>query len=321
LHDEYSTLVICLVNIIDILATGERWGDDGDEPLEVLHVRKTPTPRVRALGRALRKARESRELKLREFAGQIQMDPSLLSRFENGERVPKVEQVAQILTKLDINGEQYSEIVELAYGAEESSWVASSLPAHRQQLAAFLDFEQYAKNIVEVSPLLIPGLLQTDNYVRALMASGRWNPGELATRTAVRIGRRQVLTRTPDPVRFTALVGETALHHSIGDARVMAEQLKHVVHMARHSNIDIRLIRFNSGWSPALGGQFTLFEFEHDAVVFLENHESGLFLHETADVMAYKKAVDTILNAASTPRESVNYISKIAERLAGQIGN
>jgi transcriptional regulator with XRE-family HTH domain len=267
----------------------------------------TKTPKGRALGNALRQARQERDLTVRAFAAQLGRDPGVLSRWETGDRTPKPEQVAQILTSLGVNGDRYEEIIDLAYGADDSNWVATTLPAQRQQLAAFIDFEQNATKILEVSPMLIPGLLQTNDYIRAVMTEGRVPAGELATRVAVRIGRRDVITRDR-PAQYTALVGEAALRQLIGSRETVVAQLKHILEMARRPNIDLRVFRFDSGWHPGLEGPFHLLETGDGVVVHLENRKSALFLHEDADVRTYRRAAEHVLDAALSKTESVKLI-------------
>src|SRR5262245_47523636 len=106
------------------------------------------TPKARALGAALRQAREENHLLLRELGSAINRDIGVISRWETGERTPKPEQVAQILTTLGVNGERYDEIMTLAYGTDQSQWVATTLPEQKQQTVAYLDWEQNASRIV-----------------------------------------------------------------------------------------------------------------------------------------------------------------------------
>ncbi|MCI2420731.1 helix-turn-helix transcriptional regulator [Saccharopolyspora sp. K220] len=274
----------------------------------------TKTPKGRALGSALRQARQDRDLTVRAFAAQLGRDPGVLSRWETGERTPKPEQVAQILTSLGVNGERYEEIVDLAYGANDSNWVATTLPAQRQQLAAFIDFEQNATKIIEVSPLLIPGLLQTNDYIRTVMTEASVPAGELATRIAVRIGRRDVITRDK-PARFVALVGEAALRQLLGDREAMIKQLRYILEVARRPNIDLRVFRFDTGWHPALEGPFHLIETGEGTVVHLENRKSALFLHEDSDVRTYRRAAEKVLDVAMSQAESAKLIRYIANNM------
>jgi transcriptional regulator with XRE-family HTH domain len=270
------------------------------------------TPKARALGNALRQTREEHGLTLRALAAQINRDAGVLSRWETGDRKPKPEHVAQILTALGVNGERYDEIITLTYGPDQPQWVATTLPEQRQQLTALLNFEQNATTITEVSPLLVPGLLQTSGYVRAIMSGGGVPAAEIATRVAIRIGRKDVLTR-PGPVNLIALIGEAALHQTVGSPNVMIEQLRHLLDMSQHSNINLRVIPYSSGWHPALEGSFKLIESKQATVVHLETRTSGLFLHEDLDVNAYQHAVGMVLQVATSPIEAVRIIAAAAK--------
>lgn len=273
------------------------------------------TPKGRALGAALRRAREDRGWKMREFAAEIGRDPGVLSRWETGERTPKPEQVAQILTALGINGERYEEIVALAYGTDATMWVATSLPEQRQQLAAFIDYEQKAKTVTEVSPLLVPGLLQTRDYMQSMMASADIAPSEVVTRVAIRMSRRDVLTRS-NPLQLLALVGEGVLHQVIGNRNTMIEQFRHLLDMCRYPNVDFRIIPYDSGWSPALEGSFVLLDPGNGIpAVQIEVRGSGLFLHDESDVDAYQQAAEMVLRVALSPTDSMVLIRQAIERL------
>jgi transcriptional regulator with XRE-family HTH domain len=272
------------------------------------------TPKARALGGALRQARTDKGLTLRALAMSINRDAGVLSRWETGERTPKPEQVSQLLTALGVNGDRYDEIMTLAYGTDEPQWAATTLPEQRQQLAAFLDAEQNASKITEVAPLLIPGMLQSSNYIRAIMSSGGIPASEIATRTAVRIGRRDAIER-PKPASLLALIDQGVLHQDVGGPSVTAEQVQHLLKEARRPNVDIRIIPHRVGWHPGLEGSFSLIESEESApLVFLETRRSGLCLYQDDDVAAYKHAANMILRLAMTSEESIRLIAEVAKR-------
>ncbi|MGP4014281.1 helix-turn-helix domain-containing protein [Saccharopolyspora sp. 5N708] len=280
----------------------------------------TKTPKARALGGALRAAREERGLKLRELATKIERDPGILSRWETGERTPKPENVSRILTELGVNGVRYDGIMTLAYRTDEPQWAATTLPEQRQQLAAFLDYEQNATKIIEVAPLLVPGLLQTSGYIRAIMSAGGVPVGDIATRIAVRIGRREVLAKE-NPAQLVALIGQGVLFHGVGGRSTAVEQVKYLLEMARLPNVDLRIIPYHSGWHPGLEGPFTLIESEQATpVVLLETRRSGLCLHQDGDVNAYREAADMILRVAMNSDESMRLIAEIANRLEKEDG-
>ena len=186
------------------------------------------TPKAQALGAMLRQARKDKGITLDDLGAAIHRDIGTISRWENGERTPKPEQVAQILTRLDVSGERYDDIMTLAYGVNESQWVATSLPEQRQQMAAYIDWEQSATTIVEVDPLMVPGLLQTTSYIKAVMTAGGVPPDEIASRIAARIGRRDVLDK-PKPAQLLLLLGQGALNQDIGGREVTLEQIRYLL--------------------------------------------------------------------------------------------
>ena len=184
----------------------------------------TGTAKGRALGAALRKARKDRGLGLRELARQLNRQPGVLSTWETAARRPKPDQVSQILTTLGVTGEEYDEIIELAYHDDSSPWVATSVPEQRQQLNALIDFEQHASKLTYIAPLLIPGLLQTSDYIHAIMSAGGVPTSEITTRTELRLGRKDIITRRTNPAPFDAYLCVQALTHMIGSPATMINQ-------------------------------------------------------------------------------------------------
>ncbi|EWC59990.1 putative DNA-binding protein [Actinokineospora spheciospongiae] len=288
------------------------------------------TPKARALGAALRQARQDKGLLLRELASAIKRDIGVLSRWETGERIPKPEQVAQILTRLDVGGDRYDEIMTLVYGTDESQWVAMTLPERRQQMAAYVHWEQNASRIVAVAPLLVPGLLQTSEYIQAIMTAPGVPTGEIASRVTSRLGRREAITRNTDPVELLVLLGQGVLNHDIGGVQTTIGQLDHLLEMATRPNIELRIVPDRSGWNPGLDGAFELIEsseampmrnksgrpgaVELDSIVFVGTLRSVLILHEEDDVDAYKRAVDNIYRLSQSPDVSANIIADARNR-------
>jgi transcriptional regulator with XRE-family HTH domain len=283
------------------------------------------TPKAQALGAALRQAREERQLLLRELAAAIGKDIGVLSRWETGDRTPKPEQVAQILTKLAVDGPRYDEIMTLAYGTKESQWVATTLPEQRQQMAAYVDWEQRATRIVEVAPLLVPGLLQTADYTRAIMSAGGVPEGEISMRVTSRLGRREVITKKK-PAELLVLLGQAALHQDIGGRTAMLAQVEHLLDMAARPNIELRVVPDHRGWHPGLEGAFALIEAPSNAngrrpssatasIAFIETRRSELMLHMDADISAYKKAIDQIRPVSLPPDASATFLAEVRNRM------
>lgn len=270
-------------------------------------------PRPRA---ALRKARTDRGLGLRELARQINRQPGQLSTWETATHRPKPDQVSQILTALGVSGDEYDEIIDLAYHDDSSPWVATSVPEQRQQLSALIDFEQHASKLTYVDPLLIPGLLQTSGYIQAVMSAGGVPKSEIATRVALRLGRKDVITRESSPIPFESYVCIQALTQVIGGAQVMVNQLKHIIELAQRPNITVRIIRRDCGWHPALEGPFFFIDFvDERSLVHLETRQSGLFFHEPYHVSVYRRAIETVRQASHDAHETIRIIDDIAKKM------
>jgi transcriptional regulator with XRE-family HTH domain len=272
------------------------------------------TPRSRALGAELRRLRigVNPRTSLREFAKQVGVSYVALSRWETGKRVPTSEDVATLLGALRVIGEERERLLAMTRQAQDPNWVA---PGVDRQLTALIDFEQTATTIVDVSPLVMPGLLQTADYARVIMDDGVMTTGEVQTAVITRMGRRDILTRDT-PVNFLALVGEAALRYPMGGPAVMAAQLRHVRRMAGLPNVTVQAIPTRPGWNPSLSGPFVLYEFPVAApIVHFEHHRSSMFLPDKKDIEDMRKAVQAIRSVALGPEDTATLITKIEKEI------
>ncbi|MCC8243823.1 helix-turn-helix domain-containing protein [Saccharothrix luteola] len=262
-----------------------------------------------ALGARLRNVRVANKLSQRALAKKIGVVHSLLSRNESGQRVPTRAEVIRILEPLDITERDREEILAMTEDPAGSPLAVIDLPERRAQLAALVEVEQMAHEVVSWSPLLIPGLLQVSSYTRSIMESAGIPEGEVATRVAVRMGRRDVLTRR-NPVRFTALIGEAVLKQTIGGREVMAEQFDHLLMMSAHENVDLRVVPSTTGWHPGLNGAFHLLKCNGTSFVHLENSISSVFVQESEAVAGFEASVPRLLDVAMSPERSFELIAK-----------
>lgn len=272
------------------------------------------TPKARALGAELRKARERAGLGLRQLAAQLGTSHATVSRWETGARSPKPEDVAAYLAKVDASAELRAELVDLARDPDGSHWLSVGMPDQHRQLAALLEIERETTKITAVSPLLVPGLLQTGDYARAIMTVGEVPDDEIDMRVAVRLGRRDAIMRK-NAAELRAFIGESVLHQLIGGPSVMADQFRALLKFSEMPNVELRIIPMRTEWHPGLEGPFSLDEFDdRTPVVHLENRVSALFLHEPEEVGAYLRAVDKIAEVAMSQEQSVELIGDAVTR-------
>lgn len=276
-------------------------------------VANTLNPRARALAGALRQARENAEGKpsLRAVAGKLDLSPSVISYWETGKRVPTPEDVASYLTAVGVTAADRAMVLDLARGASANDWLTTGIPGVSQQLAGVLECERSTTVITEWSIGVIPGLLQTADYARAIIGS---SSPDAEAKVSLRLSRRDALTRPRDPVRLTALLSEMALQQVIGGAEVMRDQLRYLLTVAELPTVTLQVVPIRSGWHPGLAGPFVLYDFPGaPSIVHLEHHRNGAFVYDVEDVAAYKDAADKVREPAMTTEDSTKLIAEVVD--------
>jgi transcriptional regulator with XRE-family HTH domain len=264
------------------------------------------TPRARALGFGIKQARLSRKLGVRELARLTLLSPPEISNWERGKRVPKIEEVATILGALRVDPDERARLFELARNANEPNWLTP---------APFVEYERTASAMAQWSPKLVPGLLQTPAYIRALFATTRRSKAEVEQQVMLRLARREVLSNR-HALPYLALLGEAVLHQSIGDREVMAEQLRHVLRVSRARNASVRILRENCGYHPGLYGPFVVFDFEDlPSIVLLELYRCSGYLYHDDHVADYRAAVERLSALALSEPESERLIQGVLAEL------
>jgi hypothetical protein len=252
---------------------------------------------------------------VREVSRRLGISHSVISYWENSKRVPRLEDVASYLTAVGVTGNDREAILDLGRHADAQNWLTVGIPGISQQLAGTMECERAASAITDWSPHVITGLLQTSDYARAIIGGGSLPANEVEARVLVRMGRRDVITRS-NPVRMTAFVGEAALHEMIGGPQVMADQLRFLVKLGESDTISVQIVRSYQGWHPGLNGPFVLYDFDGaPSIVLLEHHRTGAFVTEPDDIAGYKSAVDRINRLAMSPADSLTLITRTADEL------
>lgn len=272
----------------------------------------TGTPRTRALAAALRRARESTGQSLRAFARSAGLQHASLSLWETGHRVPRLEDVATILGHLGVVGDDRERILELARHASESNWLA---PGVSEQLDGVMECERTATRIVDWSPLLVPGLLQTYDYAHTIIGADKnLSSKEVDASVTLRLGRRDVLTGSSAP-NMSALISERALHENVHEIQTAVDQLNYLKQAAEWDSVTLQIVRAGDDWA-GLAGPFVLYEFD-DAppIVYLEHLRSGVFLYDHGDVEAFQAAATSLRQAAISPADSVKFVTGIIDTM------
>lgn len=269
------------------------------------------SPRARNLGAELRHLRETLDVSTRTLAQKIDVARTRLQRWESGQRPPTTAEVAAYLAHLGVTGSERDRVVELAEDMDAGNWTATSdTTGARSELTTLIEFERTCTEIFTVAPMLIPGLLQTADYSRAVMG----NLPDVENRVQLRLGRQNVLTKKRNAPDYSVFISEGALREPIGGPQVMAEQIHHVLAMAERDNITVRVIASGAHtMHPAHAGMFVLFRFpKASPIVHLEHYGPPSFLYNAKDVVAYERAESLIRHVAMSESESVALMAKIA---------
>lgn len=269
-------------------------------------------PAARTLAASLREEREARKVGLRVLADELGILPQLLSAWEKGHRLPSVEDVSAILALLGIHGEKRDRIRTLARHAREPNWLASSNTDVSHALTALLNLESTATKITTWSPLLVPGLLQTPDYIRSIMEASSVAVEEADKRLRIRLKRQRVLTQW-DPVAYRALIGEWAVRETIGSPDIMSDQIDHLLEISQRKNISVRVVPAGLGYHTGLLGPFEIYEFPGTPpITFVEHAHSSAFLHEKTQTLAHQRVVKMLGEQALSEAASRELLEEAA---------
>ncbi|MFD9892225.1 helix-turn-helix domain-containing protein [Amycolatopsis sp. NPDC059027] len=273
--------------------------------------RPKPKPQARGLAEGLRNTRKACKLAMIEVAEKLGWSQSTLSRIETGLRNASAEEVSALLAVYGVTGEKKERLMELARDIDRPTWLETAYAEVPEQAKTLAKLELDATRLVDAEVTLIPGLLQTPSYVRSLMNSAGVAPADIQPRVDLRRERQKVL-ETRKPPEFVAFMDEAVLHRRVGGARVMADQLRHLLAMAQRPSVELRLIPFDVGGHATVNGAYLLLEFgDGRPVVHLEQRRSLLFFDQPADVEPYIQATASLNAAALDPMQSVQMIEHL----------
>jgi transcriptional regulator with XRE-family HTH domain len=223
----------------------------------------SPNVRRRRLAAELRRLRERAGFIGEEVARRLEWSTSKVSRLERGQSGVKRADLRRLLDLYRVDPRRRDELLALAEEAQPSGKlkaISASLPEEHVQ---FLSFEAEAESVWNWEPQIVPGLLQTEDYARAVMLG--WHsmftepPSEAERRVEARRLRQQVLQRNP-PLQLSVVMDESVLYRKVGEASVMRAQLEHVVEASRLPNIRVRILPLKSDHQVATGA-FTYVKF------------------------------------------------------------
>ncbi|MBE1492025.1 helix-turn-helix domain-containing protein [Plantactinospora soyae] len=282
--------------------------------------RFTPaTPRSRRLGRELRRLRDAARLTLEEAGKRIGSSGSRIQRIESGDIKVRPGDVMELLVAygVAIDGEPGESLLVMARELREAGWW-QRLDALPSRYATMIAYEEEAAQIHNFEPVLIPGLLQTEAYARAVISVGQeMNAQAIDQRVQARMTRQAILTRKDHYPKLDVVVAEAALMVEVGGTEVMREQLDHLAEVSRQTNITIRMLRFAAGAHMANHGGFLILESLNDPPLgYIDTLAGALFLESPNETNRLTVVYNHLKELAMSPAESVKFIKERSRAMA-----
>jgi transcriptional regulator with XRE-family HTH domain len=281
----------------------------------------SPTVRHKRLTAELRRLRADSGLTRDDVAGRLDWHPTKITRIETGQWTRlNPRDVRDLLDIYGVTGEAQREaLLQLARDARQRGWWHSYGDVLPSEYTHFIGLEAEAASVRTYQQVLVPGLLQTERYTRAVVEAFRPTDTAEGTdrRTAVRLERqRRVLEE--HTLQLSAVLGEGVIHQHVGEPDVMAEQLRFLADAGGLPNVMVQVLPFAAGAHGAMTGSFAILGFPAPVdpdVVYLENMSSALFLEDPGQIADYVQVFDYLRAAALSPKDSADMLKRAAEEL------
>ncbi|MFF4331154.1 helix-turn-helix domain-containing protein [Streptomyces sp. NPDC001591] len=280
-------------------------------------VHGNPTVRRRRLGTELRRLRLASGLTSTQVAERLLISQPKISHMENGRRAIKPRDVRDLCALYGVtNPEVVESLMQMAREADRQGWwvACGEVP-----YAVYIGLETEASSIRSYEPLVIPGLLQTPAYARAVIEETipLATPEQIAVRHEIRLRRQSRAHHPARPFRLWVVLDESALRRMVGSPQVMHEQLEYLNHLGTQPHITVQVLPHSTGAHPGLSGQFSILDFPNAATgtVYLERFTSDLYLEKRSDVQHYNTLYEHLQAQALNPEHTRRFIASTALEL------
>jgi transcriptional regulator with XRE-family HTH domain len=271
-----------------------------------------PTARRRRLASELKKSRERAGLTQEQVAKHFEWSGAKVTRMETARVGVTTRDVKDLLNLYGVEDDTYREaLIALSRQSRERTWVTGYRDILR---GSYISLEAEAAAVRWWEPALITGLLQTEDYARALITA-YYPPEErrdVERHVELRMARQTRLT-VDDPLYLSAVIDESALYRVIGGPAVMRAQLQRLQQVVDLNNVIVQILPRDAGAHAMLGGQVAIVEFpeaSHLDVVYMEGIASDNFIEQPNDIARWKREYDRVRAMALSADDSQALIGK-----------
>jgi transcriptional regulator with XRE-family HTH domain len=277
-----------------------------------------PTVRRRRLGSELRRLRESQSIKLEEVADKLGLAPSTLSRIETGKAPTRTAYLNQMLELYGVDDPSQRKILqEMAREGHRKGWWTVWDGVLPTGFGIYVGLEAEGSSLRAYESQVVHGLLQTEEYARAVMTTvrRRQTPDEIERLVQLRMQRQEVVLRS-DPIELWAILDEAVIRRTMGSPALMRKQLDYLCEASSWPQVTLQVLAFASGLHPALAGPFAILEFPErfdSDVVYSEGVSGQAYIEERErEVRARAEVFDLLRATALPPADSFELIRQAA---------
>lgn len=282
--------------------------------------RSAPTVGQVVLGRRLLDLRERAGLKREEAARVLRVAPATIRRMETAEVALKIPYLQLLLKAYGVPEDEAELFVQLAEEANLPGWWQRFHDILPGWFSMYVSLEGAAALIRSYEPHFVPGLLQTEDYARAVLRSGaigQTSPEDIERHVALRMQRQELLTR-PDAPRFWAVMDETALRRQVGGPEVMRAQIDKLLEATKLAHVTLQVAPFANGPHPGTYGPFVLFRFamsELPDMVYSEYLTGAVYLDARTEVATHLEVMDRMAAQAATAQRTKEILRDLRKEL------
>jgi transcriptional regulator with XRE-family HTH domain len=279
-------------------------------------VSPSPTVRRKRLGIELRRLRERAGLTCEDVGQRLDCSGTRISRMETGRISVKPGDVRELLEIYGVTGAEADSLVQLAREARRKGWWHTYGHVLPIWFEAYVGLESEAVRFRDFQSMVMPGLLQTEDYARAVLrtAPNAASNEDVDRLVALRMERQTILDQANPPDLWVVL-SESILRVQVGGPNVMRAQLRRLIDVAERSNVTLQVLPFTTAAHVQPISPFTILEFAESAdptVVYLEHLTGSLFLESEDEVRRYTLVFDHLRAEALGTAQSIDLIAQVA---------
>jgi transcriptional regulator with XRE-family HTH domain len=271
--------------------------------------------RRRRLASELRRLRDAAHLTCDEVAALLDCSGSKISRIETGHVLVTPRDVRDLLDVYGVTGEQCESLIQLARESRQKGWW-QGYAGVQPHLATYLGLEHDASKMRIYKLSRVHGLLQTEDYARAIFSSARVDKVQRDAERSVDLLMERQRQSSASPPMLSVVLDESALRHQAGAPEIMRRQIEHLIELSARPHIRLQVIPFSCDLRTAMDASFTIMEFPDPAdpdVVCIGYPTGLLWIEDTAEVDQYNTLFHHLQAEALSFEDSAAFMTSLVK--------